>query len=122
MRDSTAFIRGLPSPLLEVRQTSNPSSPTTSSIHDEPPRLIVLPRMKGDEMSKIIAFVIVTALTLLPISPNLSSPVNAAANEMEVMVLFNGLMVFHKKKNSEQYEVGILSQQYSAGHEFCIQR
>ena len=74
-------------------------------------------------MSKIIAFAIVTTLTLIPITPGLSSsPTNPPPNEMEVMVLFSGLMVFHKKQAGDSYEVGILSQQYSPGHDFCIQR
>lgn len=77
-------------------------------------------------MSKIIGIVVLIALTLLPLGRNLSSPAittsNPLANEMEVAVLFSGLMVFHKKQSGDVYEVGILSRRYSPEHEFCVQR
>ena len=73
-------------------------------------------------MSKIIGIVVLTALTLLPLNRNLSSPAsttsNPLANEMEVMVLFSGLMVFHKKQTGDVYEVGILSKDNSPDHDF----
>jgi hypothetical protein len=82
--------------------------------------------MEGDDMSKIIGIVILIALTLIPLGRNLSSPasttISPPPNEMEVMVLLSGLMVFHKKQTGDSYEVGILAKDYSPDHDFCIRR
>ena len=73
-------------------------------------------------MSKIVAITILSALTLLPMqeAPKPARDV-PAAHEMEVMVLFAGLMVFNKLR-SGSYEVGILGGHHSGGHDFCIQQ
>ncbi len=77
-------------------------------------------------MLKIIGMVIVATLTFLSACENGERPgpreAGPATNEMEVMVLFSGLMVFNKNPHTDAYEVGIPNQEISEGHEFCVQR
>lgn len=79
-------------------------------------------KIEGDEMSRIIAIAILSALTLFSDSASwMSSPSMPQDREMEVMVLFSGLMVFHEREEG-LFEVGILRQELAEGHEFCVQR
>lgn len=73
-------------------------------------------------MSKIIATLLLTAITLLPINavPR-STPSPALNGEREVVVLFSGLLVFHFNKEKNSYEVGVVAPA-AHGHKFCIQR
>lgn len=75
-------------------------------------------------MSKIIALVVLTTLTLLPNNEfqKSKSKKSPPPPEMNVEVLFSGLMVFHLNKQTGSYEVGILSDADSPGHEFCVGR
>ena len=73
-------------------------------------------------MSKIVAITILSALTLLPMqeAPKPARDV-PAAHEMEVMVLFAGLMVFNDP-GTGAYQVGILNKDNSTDHDFCVQQ
>ena len=74
-------------------------------------------------MSKIIATLLLTAITLLPINAVPTSTPSLAPNgEREVVVFFSGLLVFHFNKQTGSYEVGVVEQEGSHGHKFCIQR
>lgn len=73
-------------------------------------------------MSRIIALFVLAALTLLPNAGSKSSATSTTNDEMEVQIQFSGLMVFHFNKKTESYEVGVLSEDASHKHEFCIQR
>lgn len=74
-------------------------------------------------MTKIIALALISALTLFPNQRNRRpSRSTAAPPEMEVMVLFSGLMVFNVNPNTRSYEVGILSHDDAHKHRFCIER
>ena len=73
-------------------------------------------------MSKIIATLLLTAITLLPINAVPTSTPNLAPNEREVVVLFSGLLVFHFNKAKGSYEVGVVEQEGEHGHKFCIQQ
>jgi hypothetical protein len=75
-------------------------------------------------MSKIIALALLATLTLIP-QPGItktSATSTPPADEMEVTVLFSGLMVFNQISPPYVSEVGILSRADSHGHEFCVQR
>ncbi len=71
-------------------------------------------------MTKVIALALISALTLFANSGN--PPSTPPDQELEVLVLFSGLMVFHERYDTKTYEVGILDQALSEGHEFCVQR
>ncbi len=73
-------------------------------------------------MSRIIALLVLTTLTLLPNRGAATSSSGAPPDDMEVQIHFSGLMVFHFNKNTQSFEVGVLSEDDSHHHEFCIQR
>ena len=72
-------------------------------------------------MSRIISVLVLTTLVLLP-NPGVATSSPDAPDEMEVQIQFSGLMVFHFNKDTQSYEVGVLSEADSHGHDFCIQR
>lgn len=73
-------------------------------------------------MSKFIAISILTILTTIPSAVSRrSAPSLPPPDEMEVMILFSGLMVFNLNKETNAYEVGILNDA-SNSHEFCVQQ
>src|ERR1051325_12233487 len=77
--------------------------------------------MEGDKMSRIMSVLVLTTRVLLP-NPGVATASPDAPDEMEVQIQFSGLMVFHFNKDTQSYEVGVLSEADSHGHDFCIQR
>jgi hypothetical protein len=73
-------------------------------------------------MSRMIALLVLTTLTLSLNPGAATSSATAPNDEMEVQIHFSGLMVFHLNPNTKSYEVGVLSEENSHNHEFCIQR